>query len=532
MIDIATTIIKKVNTFLESDACMLPVEGLLTGQAVACLYLQEIGAIPQDKLFKINDIDVFEISSKCNQHRVVGTRNLATDLNTICGAYGGLNVTTTGSYDILSTRTLGVTGLLNITSVIPYIGSNEYQKIIESFDINSTQFGIDLATKTIIATSAFHAFAKTLQLKVANFSTPAHTALRLCKKADELGFWCDLDLEIAKCAETFTYANNEKFGKKYMHVFKQYKTAMRDSFTLSPMTLKSGDVIYCVNEFTRAVPKHYEERFELFRALLSHFIPTFDCGTMSRLASICFDRSLKHAKQLVAELLRVDRNGNECALFFYMRHINEQPSLPRLKSVCNIFNQHPYLVNRVTELESLEMIYKWSDYLKSLSKTHSTSVFGIAENTALNEYTPESFGKLVSLYHKNSVEALRDEPALCFNASGFIFKELIDSKSLVREGEEMSHCVGGYAIGVHEQRCRIFSCKHETDDTLRATVELRLFSDSIFMRQAMHKGNQCVSKELKVTFRNALVNHGIAIESFPPESTWQTFDLEPDEIPF
>ena len=58
--------------------------------------------------------------------------------------------------------------------------------VIENFDINATQIGIDLASGKLFYTKNFLQFLETKQLEIVKYNTPVHSLIRLAKKHSEL----------------------------------------------------------------------------------------------------------------------------------------------------------------------------------------------------------------------------------------------------------------------------------------------------------------------------------------------------------
>jgi len=59
--------------------------------------------------------------------------------------------------------------------------------IIENFDINSTQIGIELSSRKIVYTDNFLNFILSRQLEISKWNTPVHSLIRIEKKKQELG---------------------------------------------------------------------------------------------------------------------------------------------------------------------------------------------------------------------------------------------------------------------------------------------------------------------------------------------------------
>ena len=177
----------------------LPSKGLLAGGAVASLILSEAWGGE----FPINDLDVFitVTENKDIPSTPVRITEIALDDQAEDSEYQGWYKVRNSGYQVVKSDR---TNLLNTISV-RMLGkeqpaSSAYRLIIQGFDLNCCQVGIDLETDRLIWTSAFAEFISTGQLKVSHIATPYHTAIRLPKKHDELRCYFDLKTELSLLA--------------------------------------------------------------------------------------------------------------------------------------------------------------------------------------------------------------------------------------------------------------------------------------------------------------------------------------------
>jgi len=117
----------------------------------------------------------------------------------------------------------------------------DYQYILNGFDFNCCQVGIDLSNNQIYYTQEFVEFLNTQQLEITALYTPAHTAIRLFKKKDELNCYCNIE----KCMELLSqpllgdirkYVNKLHFAfyfsHKYKDMFMKYYSEIKQYFKL------------------------------------------------------------------------------------------------------------------------------------------------------------------------------------------------------------------------------------------------------------------------------------------------------------
>lgn len=88
--------------------------------------------------------------------------------------------------------------------------------LINSFDINATQIGLDLKTNELYFTNDFILFLYTKQLEITRFSTPAHSLIRLFKKAKEMNVFFNLEDSLA------IYSLESKIFKHNQNIFNYF----------------------------------------------------------------------------------------------------------------------------------------------------------------------------------------------------------------------------------------------------------------------------------------------------------------------
>jgi hypothetical protein len=216
-----------------SKLSTIPSTGFLGGGAVANTILKMCwgGDYP------INDLDIFfEQEGYGIPHTL--TTPIRTD-NLVIDDYIGLRYNSEFSYRI--TRVTNE-GMLNLIQVSRVENRKDYSFILKGFDLNCCQVGIDLSKNELIYTDEFESFLETKQLDVTSMYTPAHTALRLLKKKDELNCYCNVDSCMELLSQPFLVdsgtINNFSFlfGEKYKLLFEKYYEEIKDYFELIPMS--------------------------------------------------------------------------------------------------------------------------------------------------------------------------------------------------------------------------------------------------------------------------------------------------------
>ena len=193
-------IVSKILTEL-SELCAIPDNGFLSGGAVANTLL----SMKYGKPYPINDLDIFieteddpdPFDILPESHR--GRTPTRTQTLVIQSGYyeGELGYDHGSNYRILEVDRDGLLNWITISRVINRDNIRNYRYILNGFDFNCCQVGIDLKTNELYYTDEFEEFLNTKQLDVTAIYTPAHTAIRLFKKKKELDCYCDVE----KCME-------------------------------------------------------------------------------------------------------------------------------------------------------------------------------------------------------------------------------------------------------------------------------------------------------------------------------------------
>ena len=215
----------------------IPNDGFLCGGAVAntLMKLKWGGDYP------INDLDIFVETKKDKQSRTP----MRTDRLQLSADYWQLNASYNhgNMYRIVSSDR---DGMINIVKVfrVNRDKSKNYYYILKGFDLNCTQVGVDLRSGELVYTKEFDDFLNDKQLKVVAPYTPAHTAVRLLKKLDELGCYCDVDSQMKLLSQPFTHPKMIKydraysgvfamfFGAKYKEMYEKYENQLKPYFRL------------------------------------------------------------------------------------------------------------------------------------------------------------------------------------------------------------------------------------------------------------------------------------------------------------
>ena len=217
----------------------LPSNGFLAGGAVANTIL----SIIDGKDYPINDIDVFVIDNTLEN--TPSNTPIRTDDNIVFeDRYENImvNPDVANSYSIKKTS---LEGLINYVFVSFRSNSPNlisYERILKSFDINCCKAGIDLENGNLIIDDHFMEFINGRQLECNTPVTPAHSAIRLLKKRDDLNAFLDKESSFKFLSQFYHFNENVLhcklnislfFGQKYKELYLKYESELSEYFKLS-----------------------------------------------------------------------------------------------------------------------------------------------------------------------------------------------------------------------------------------------------------------------------------------------------------
>ena len=217
----------------------IPNKGFLAGGAVANLLMRFVW---EDDSYPINDLDVFiERDRDFMDFRATPIRS-----NSLIVEGDGYMVTKLSydhgsNYQILDVERDGLLNTIKISKVSNDSNRKDYQYILNGFDFNCCQVGVDLSTNKIFYTEGFEKFLNYRQLEVTAVYTPAHTAIRLFKKLDELKCYCNIDecmelLSQPLIKQNMMHLRSNQFGiyfsTKYKEMYMKYYSKIKEYFKM------------------------------------------------------------------------------------------------------------------------------------------------------------------------------------------------------------------------------------------------------------------------------------------------------------
>ena len=240
-----------------SKLCTIPKDGFLAGGAVANTLL----SMKYGKEYPINDLDIFiedSVNSTLLNNNYSTTPQRSNGL-VVEGGYHSheLSYDHGSNYKILKVNRDGLLNTIVISRINNRNIARDYQYILNGFDFNCCQVGIDLNNNKLYYTDEFIEFLNTKQLDITAVYTPAHTAIRLFKKKKELDCYCNVE----KCLEILSqplirgnrvFLSPRYFGfyfsHKYKDMFMEYYKEIKTYFKIVRFFEDKKEMFYLRNK--------------------------------------------------------------------------------------------------------------------------------------------------------------------------------------------------------------------------------------------------------------------------------------------
>ena len=246
-----------------SKLCTIPKDGFLAGGAVANTLL----SMKYGKEYPINDLDIFiedSVNSTLLNNNYSTTPQRSNGL-VVEGGYHSheLSYDHGSNYKILKVNRDGLLNTIVISRINNRNIARDYQYILNGFDFNCCQVGIDLNNNKLYYTDEFIEFLNTKQLDITAVYTPAHTTIRLFKKKKELDCYCNVE----KCLEILSqplirgnrvFLSPRYFGfyfsHKYKDMFMEYYKEIKTYFKIVRFFEDKKEMFYLRNKHMVTTP--------------------------------------------------------------------------------------------------------------------------------------------------------------------------------------------------------------------------------------------------------------------------------------
>ena len=210
----------------------LPTTGFLAGGAISNV----VWNILKDKDAPVNDLDIYhlsELKKTISSREMKEKQHFTKNEKWVYEDYTGLNI----GYQQKGYYTIEKVSVDGIYNNIDYKSSTEDKSIIiDSFDINCCQLGYDIEKDEFVWTKDFERFLETGELRLTNLTSPAHSALRLVKKKNDLdAILPEIELDIiAYAMKNIRFIDTQKFRfkERYANMYKRYEFELNRHFKL------------------------------------------------------------------------------------------------------------------------------------------------------------------------------------------------------------------------------------------------------------------------------------------------------------
>jgi len=561
-------IVKKALDIVKKDGSELPSDGVLTGQAISTLLLEEINwkkyRKKPDKI-TINDIDVFQ-ERKINRE-VANPDGFAKEGNDIAIKYNKYdyinNTNIINRYKILSSIK---TEKINITT-FEYkkeyydIRGNEntqigrYKKVLETFDLNNVQVGIDLEKKELIYTQKFEEFIKTGELKVADFETPLHSSIRLVEKQQEHGLYCNIERELSKLSIKYGLPEYSKwvFREEMANKYNKYSYILNKYFDIKEVDisdkLEEGEVqkfrLWTLNKtmvFKESI-QHYIDDIEkmsyicktttpvlenilemLFYAkdnIKQNFIKMSEDLNILMLKTFPYQvedktKEINEYKYNFEEFKNWDNRETILMLnIMFSRMYKSDIHMKNIKTIFRTIKDHRNMIYVYYHFKNFKDLYRVDRLLKKLSNKYKREmgkdyVIGVIESyeqdviqegsIEIQDMTDVEIENMIESKYQYTITANVEKKFDDINDREWNISNINTGKGLVKEGNELEHCVGGYAEKLYNNDNMIISIKNSIHNELNCTLEIEKNdsdNNEWYVRQIYFKKNIKVYANLK-----------------------------------
>lgn len=465
----------------DNSHSLFPPKGMLAGGAVASLIFSEAWG----GTFPINDLDIFTIVSEETIPSATPIRIAAIELDDQIedSEYRVWYKVRNSGYQVVNSDRIALINTISVRMLgneLPE--SNTYRLILQGFDLNCCQVGIDLETDRLIWTPAFKEFVTNSQLKVTHLATPYHTAIRLAKKQSELNCYCDLktELSLLKSYVDMVSAlgcNNHKnrmfprfFGRKYFETYLKHQNTLRpycQAFQGTNQLLLPEVGIPEPNYYSMDlnVPTMYQDLRQYFYKNGS--LQLSSVSLIQMFDKLCRPTTRSVTRRRFTSAIKSGVLAPICAIqnsaFLDCNH--HPKSLRKLEKFAGKHIRVSGLLNRLglnvsEQLQAIRTIWRFVN-------KHGLFVVGLLEdsnNKILQEttvFSEELIEQLIDDYRKS---ASATQLVVPLDLSHFSYKKLVaeltNAQQLVEEGQRQYHCVGGYADKVKDGTSRIFHLEH------------------------------------------------------------------------
>lgn len=484
---------KVIRRIQDKTGVELGSSGHVAGQAVTSALLEILGI--GDGIY--NDVDVF-----LQNPDWYDSEKKARALSMSCGAETVFTEEcsivkvgfSNGYYDILQSRRDGLMNeIAYSTSHISSGGLSSMAYILKnSFDLNCTQAAVDLENQSLLWTPDLLHFLKTRQLEVVNLGTPCHTLLRYFRKKDELQAFGNDRLVTEQVALALSFDSqspvtdqssllskgaqwrSEWFGKVTLEKVAPWLNKLDGNFDVkTPRVFSTLEFRGDRDQLTRdllgdEMPRmvHFHERSRILGQVWRHLgqLRSFDRRLVMAAGGLGIVPAMKGRSWLKGASI-----GDAKAVRKLTREHNEDGCVGALLETQPSLKEAGALCADVSALASKEGRHAFGVF-----ETLARRGIGFSEDRAkvMERVTSELPDMDIVLLAPED-RLPKPSPLFRWLFPTVRIRELCISGDLVREGNDMRHCVGGYTYDVTHHRSRILSLSERRGSkVVRSTAEV------------------------------------------------------------
>lgn len=483
-----------------------PERGYVAGQAVASALFELFG---DGRAVVYNDVDVFREYTDAEYQEATYRRSQLTDAHEklfwehhaahladsgppaprryrraknlctfttqeVTNDYGQLIFTSQKQYEVAETRR---DGMLN--EVICEFLTNDMQAFLRTFDLNAVQVGVNLETGQLHWTRTFERFCTSYQLSIVTLHTPLHSLIRYFKKKQELqGIFGNDERMVEMVGAAYHLGCGEDgvledyhnlrwhFGTLYKERLDAVAGFILPHFELTRPANNSGQVYLLTPRFDIPADLRANDNIVFDLPARSYALrEKHRKGMQERLGYLCEHRTFGSQKSVSFTRASWLAQGQA--------FVAGNVTAAEMQQIDKVVGMHVAL--RI-HLRGLSLDAQWSRVkaLKTAASERGLWVYGAFETISDVDAPWEEPGFSAFL----DEEAVRLSQTLAkailplFRLDGYDIKELTTGMALANEGEELHHCVGGYARSVEAGHSRIVSFRRGDNIHDYLTMEL------------------------------------------------------------
>lgn len=360
----------------------------------------------------------------------------------------------------------------------PYV-----KHVVDSFDINSVQIGIDMSTKTLYKTKHFDNFIETRQIEITNFCSPIPSIARMIEKQiayENSYFNEDYEVKLAIYKMFFLKKNDNYY----------YQTGV--ALTPKRYNSFSEKTKKILNKYFRLEKKKCESYYESFDLYYFHLKDeVLDPCIKSRIIEMkefmnreSVDYKTNITREFLVKTLSkgfyqnvIDRVGKKMNNTMWLAYIYEGDIFKEKVNDVKIINEQiDFSVSMILQGYSISEI---ANFIRKLEKKDATHIIGLCESNQIND--TKIIDKDLDTLIKEQEEKDKKEGKIYhftlnmseFNTEDYVVEQIKSNNKLMALGQQMKHCVGGYWNYVKNGTSLIFDVYEKKNKINRWTLELR-----------------------------------------------------------